>query len=344
MIDLRSDTVTRPTAAMREAMAWAEVGDDVYGEDPTVNRLEMTAAETIGKEAAMFVPSGTMGNQISILAHTRRGDEIIVEADAHIFTYEVGGPAVLSGVQTRPVKGERGFILPETIQSAIRAENIHAPRTGLLCLENTHNRAGGAVVSLESMKAMVDVAHSNHIPVHLDGARIFNAATALGCEAKAIAQYVDSVMFCLSKGLSAPVGSILAGPLEFIQLARKYRKMLGGGMRQAGILAAAGLIALETMAGRLAEDHEHAKQLAEGLSDIPGIDINPSEVQTNILLFSIAKLGVTADDFLERLAADGLLGGSFGPYIIRFVTHKDISAEQVGEAIALVAKHALAIH
>lgn len=343
MIDLRSDTVTKPTLEMREAMFRADVGDDVYGEDPTLIKLEKMAAERIGKEAALFVPSGTMGNQLAILTHCQRGDEILLEADSHIFYYEVGGPAVLSGVQTRPIKGQKGFIAPDDIRQAIRDENIHTPRTGLLCLENTHNRAGGAVLTVEQMQQMVNVAHQNKIPVHLDGARIFNAATALGVDVKMLTKDVDSVMFCLSKGLSAPVGSLLAGNKAFIDKARKNRKLLGGGMRQAGILAAAGIVALETMVDRLVEDHRNARYLAEILAQLPGIAIDPSQVLTNILIFSVKDLKISADEFEERLAAEGILCGSFGPTNIRFVTHKDVNAAQIDEAAAILRRVAYQI-
>lgn len=336
MIDLRSDTVTQPTEAMRMAMAQAEVGDDVYGEDPTVNRLEIEAAARIGKEAALFLPSGTMGNQIAILAHTHRGDEIILDEDSHIFCYEKGGAAALAGVQTRTLKGSHGFIEPCRIREAIRDENIHAPHTGLLCLENTHNRAGGRVIAPDRLNAMADTAHEFNIPVHLDGARIFNAALALQIDAKELTEKMDSVMFCLSKGLAAPVGSILAGNKSFIGVARQYRKLLGGGMRQAGILAAAGLVSLNTMITRLVDDHRNALRLAEGIGEIGGLKINISNVQTNILIFNIDELHVDANEFLERLASEGVLAGAFGPKIIRFVTHKDIDLEAVDQAIAIL--------
>ncbi|HEX2952841.1 MAG TPA: low-specificity L-threonine aldolase [Bacillota bacterium] len=338
MIDLRSDTVTKPTSAMREAIFHAEVGDDVYGEDPTLRKLECMAAERVGKEAALFVPSGTMGNQIAVLTHTERGDEIILEANAHIFYYEVGGPAVLSGVQTRPIKGVKGFIDPDEIHAAIRDENIHTPRTGLLCLENTHNRAGGAVLTAEQMKRMADVAHEHGIPVHLDGARIFNAAISLGVDVKELTKEVDSVMFCISKGLSAPVGSLLTGSESFIRKARKNRKLLGGGMRQAGILAAAGIVALETMIDRLREDHQNARRLAESLAKLPGIGIDPADVVTNILIFSVKDLKISADAFEELLAQEGLLCSSFGPTDVRFVTHKDVTAGQIEEAIKILTR------
>ncbi|HBG15546.1 MAG TPA: low-specificity L-threonine aldolase [Firmicutes bacterium] len=337
-IDLRSDTVTKPTAEMRTAMAEAEVGDDVYGEDPTVLKLEEIGAEMIGKEAALFVVSGTMGNQTAAMTHLNRGDEVIVEADSHIFYYEVGGLALLSGAQARTIPGVKGFMAPEQINKAIRSKNIHFPRTGLLCLENTHNRAGGAVLTPEQTRSMANAAHERGVPIHLDGARIFNAALALGIDVRELTAPVDSVMFCLSKGLGAPVGSLLAGSRSFIERARKNRKVLGGGLRQAGILAAAGIIALEKMVGRLAEDHYNARILAQELSLLPGITINPGEFSTNIIVFSIQELGVTAAQFEDLLASHGVLANSVTDTTIRFVTHKDVSEEQIKEVVKIVHK------
>lgn len=247
LIDLRSDTVTQPTKEMRQAMVSAEVGDDVYGEDPTTRKLEVIAAEMIGKEDALFVTSGTMGNQVAAMTHLQRGDEVLLEAESHMFYYEVGGLALLSAAQTRTIPGNRGFMEPELIAQAIRADDLHFPRTGLLCLENTHNRAGGAVLTPKQMGLMAKVAQERGLPVHLDGARIFNAAIALGIDVRELTAPVDSVMFCLSKGLGAPVGSLLAGTKKFIAKARKHRKVLGGGLRQSGIIAAAGIIALEKL-------------------------------------------------------------------------------------------------
>lgn len=338
MIDLRSDTVTQPTDAMRKAMAQAEVGDDVYGEDPTVRRLEALAATKVGKEAALFVPTGTMGNQLAILTHTRRGDEILVEANSHIFFYEVGGPAALAGVQTRTLQGDDGVIDTNCICESIREENIHAPRTGLLCLENTHNRAGGAVVPPEVLGAMADAAHLHGVPVHLDGARIFNAAVALKKDVKELTEKMDSVMFCLSKGLGAPVGSLLAGSQRFIESARKYRKLLGGGMRQVGVLAAAGIVALETMIERLQEDHDNARRLSEAVAEIPGLSIEPKKVKTNILLFTVGTLDIDANKFIETLALEGVLATSFGPKTVRLVTHKDVDQSQIDQAIKILNK------
>ncbi|NLY91389.1 MAG: low-specificity L-threonine aldolase [Firmicutes bacterium] len=333
VIDLRSDTVTKPTDEMRKAMAAAEVGDDVYGEDPTVRKLETIAAEMVGKEAALFVTSGTMGNQVAAMTHLARGEEVILEAESHMFYYEVGGLALLAGAQTRTIQGEKGFMPPELIAQAIREENIHFPRTGLLCLENTHNRAGGTVLTPEQISAMAQVAHDRGIPVHLDGARIFNAATALGIDVRELTAPVDSVMFCLSKGLGAPVGSMLAGRKEFIEKARKNRKVLGGGLRQAGILAAAGIIALEKMVGRLAEDHYRARLLAENLANIPGLTIDPAAFPTNILICSVAKLGISAQHFSTLLARHGILANPTSPTEIRFVTHKDVTEDQIKRAI-----------
>lgn len=336
IIDLRSDTVTHPTPEMREAMARAEVGDDVYGEDPTVNRLEALGAEMVGKEAAVFVPTGTMGNQVSIMAWTNRGDEIIVEATAHIFMYEAGGPAVLSGVQVRPVPGTRGAMDPEDVKAAIRPDDIHCPRTGLICMENTHNRSGGCVLPLENMKAVYEVAKSRGIPVHLDGARVFNAAVALGVDVKQITQYADSVQFCLSKGLCAPAGSLVAGPKDFVERARRARKILGGGMRQAGILAAAGIVALEKMTRRLAEDHEKAKNLAQGLAAIPGLYIDMGTVQTNMVLVDTRGTGMDAKAFSALLKRHGVLCNPSTEYKVRMVTHYGVSFEDIEEAVRRV--------
>lgn len=335
-IDLRSDTVTQPTEEMRQAMARAEVGDDVYGEDPTINRLEELAAEKVGKEAALFVPSGTMGNQISVLTHTQRGDEVIVESEAHIYFYEVAGLAALSSVQVRLVKGVRGVLDPADVAAAIRPANIHFPRSALLCLENTHNRAGGTVTGVQRMRELAEVAHAHGLAVHLDGARIFNAAIALGVDVKELTAPVDSVMFCLSKGLSAPVGSLVAGPKEWIARARKYRKLLGGGMRQAGVLAAAGIVALEKMVDRLAEDHANARLLGEGLAQIPGIKLDLATVQTNMVTFEIEKPGLDGAAFVRELLVRGVKANATGPRRIRFVTHKDVNREDVLTALKVV--------
>lgn len=339
IVDLRSDTVTKPTEEMREASFRAEVGDDVYGEDPTVNRLEELAASMLGKEAGLFVTSGTQGNQIAILAHTRPGEEIILEAESHIFYYEAAAAAALSGVQTRIIEGSYGMMPIAAIESAIREEDLHIPRTSLICLENTHNRAGGTVLPLDYMKAVYN-SKPQTIPVHLDGARIFNAAVSLGVDVKEIAQYSDTIQFCLSKGLSAPVGSLLVGSSDFINRARRMRKRLGGGMRQAGVIAAPGIVALTTMVERLSEDHRLAKQLAGGLAEIPGISIDLAHVDTNIVIADIAGLSCATDDFIKQLAVVGILVSKFGKRLVRFTTHRHITEsdiEYVLEQVELLA-------
>src|SRR5579884_2135412 len=305
VVELRSDTFTRPTEAMRRAMYEAEVGDDVWNEDPTVHRLEEMAAECTGKEAAVFVTSGTQGNLTAILSHTRSGQEIILGNRSHIFVNEAGGAAALGGVQTRPVtNGPGGRINPDDIRNAIRGTDIHHPPTGLLALENSHNAGGGGVMSPEETALLAGIAHQAGVPVHLDGARLFNAAVAQGVPAAALTAPVDSVTFCLSKGLGSPVGSILCGTSEYIEQARRWRKMLGGGTRQVGILAAAGIVSLTEMVDRLVEDHANARQLAEGLAAIKGIDIDPDSVVTNILFFDVAP--DFASTFVERLAERGV--------------------------------------
>ncbi|WP_409174213.1 low-specificity L-threonine aldolase [Brevibacillus fortis] len=325
-IDLRSDTVTKPTEEMLRAMAEAEVGDDVYREDPTVNRLEAIAAEILGKEAALFVTSGTQGNQVAVLTHCVNGDEVIAEADSHIFYYEGGAMSALAGVQTRTLVGERGALRAEDVERAIRGNNIHFPRTKLICLENTHNRAGGAVISVAQMKSVYDIAQKQGIPVHLDGARLFNAAVAQGVAVSELSTFADTVQICLSKGLSAPVGSILAGDRAFIEEARWWRKKLGGGLRQAGYLAAPGIIALTQMTERLAEDHERAQQLAKGLRQL---SLQVEQVETNIVLVNTDSIGQTAVAFLERLEEKGLLAVDFDEYVIRFTTHRHISDQHI---------------
>lgn len=335
-LDFRSDTVTKPTEEMRQAMVMAEVGDDVYGEDPTINRLEELAAEIVGKAAALFVPSGTMGNQIAALTHTIPGQEVIVDHRMHIFLYEVGGLGKLAGVQTRTMTTLDGCYTAEQLHQALRGDNIHFPNTGLICLENTLNRAGGVVIAPARLNPVVDLAHQYGVPVHLDGARLFNAAVALGISASEICRKVDSVQFCLSKGLAAPVGSILAGSQEFIRRARKNRKLLGGGLRQGGILAAAGIIALTKMIGRLAEDHQRARRLAEGLLEVPGVFIDLSKVQSNIVIADCSSWGRPVEQLLTILAARGLLVTPFGPEQIRLVLHKDIDDLAVQSAIKII--------
>jgi len=337
-IDLRSDTVTTPTPEMRRAMYEAEVGDDDYGEDPTVNRLQEEAAALFGKEAALFVTSGTQANQVAVLTHTRRGEEVICEAESHIFYYEAGGISALSGCQPRTIAGVRGAMDPEAVREAIRAKDHHFPRTALVCLENTHNRAGGCILPQENVEAVAAVAHAAGIPVHLDGARIFNAAVATGRSAAELAAPVDSIMFCLSKGLSAPAGSVLLGTREFIEEARCYRKRLRGGLRQAGILAAAGLVGLHSMVDRLAEDHENARRLARGLSEIDGLRVDMETVQTNMVMCDLVDPRWDAPAFASALREAGVLANDFGPRRVRFVTHKDVSAADVDEALARIAR------
>lgn len=337
-IDLRSDTVTLPTNAMRAAIAEAELGDDVYGEDPTVNRLESMAAARVGKEAAMLVPSGTMGNFCALLAHCNRGEEAIIGDQSHIYHYEASGASVLGGVALHPVTTDPTGELPlEAIQEAIRdLYDSHEAMTRLICLENTHNRCGGVVLSLDYMQTIQDLAQSRGFAVHLDGARVFNAAVALGVDVQTITQHVDSVMFCLSKGLSAPVGSMLAGDAAFIKRARRIRKMVGGGMRQAGIIAAAGIVALEEMVERLTEDHTHARMLAEGLATLPGIAIDLAKVQSDIVIFKLDSEVWTPVRLTEVLAEQGLLIGEIGRGYLRVVTHHDIDANDVEEALEVM--------
>lgn len=331
-IDLRSDTVTQPTPEMRQAMYQAEVGDDVYGEDPTVNALERLGAELTGKEAGLFVASGTMGNQTAIMTHTQRGDEVICEAEAHIYFYEVAGMAVLAGVQPRPLPAVRGILSAETIEAAIRPHDVHQPRSSLICLENTHNRAGGTCYPLETLTAIRKVADRHNLLLHMDGARLFNAAAALGVSVDRIARPMDSVQFCLSKGLCAPAGSLLVGRADFIAKARRYRKMLGGGMRQAGILAAAGMIALQKMTERLPEDHANARLLAESLAT-EGFGIDLSTVQSNLVIFDVSRMGLKAAEFAAKLKQEGILAGVFGEYRMRMVTHHGIEAADIATVL-----------
>jgi threonine aldolase len=339
VIDLRSDTVTKPTEEMRRAMYSAEVGDDVYKEDPTVRELEDTAAEILGKEAALFVTSGTQGNQIAVLTHCRPGQELLLEEESHIFYYESGAVAALAGVQTRTIRGTRGAMNPEDVLLAIRTDDIHYPETGLICIENTHNRAGGAVVPAENMRDIYKHASENNIPVHVDGARLFNAAAAAGHDVKEFTKHTDTVQICLSKGLGAPVGSILAGSVEFIQHARKWRKRLGGGMRQAGVIAAPGLIALTKMKDRLGEDQWNARILADAIESIPGLKL-AKQPETNIVVADVAGLNVTSEMFVERMRTEGVIAGTFGPTYVRFVTHYDVSEDQIQKAIEAIAKAA----
>lgn len=337
IVDLRSDTVTRPTPEMYVAMQSAELGDDVLGDDPTVTRLEQTAAHRVGKEAAVFVPSGTMGNQIAIATHTKPGDSILVEEDAHVIYYEVGAPGVLAGVVPRGIRSQDGVMEPSEIERKILPDSIHHPPTTLLCLENTNNRSGGTVIPVEMHAEYRRLATEYGLKVHLDGARLFNAAVALGIEAREICQHVDSVCICLSKGLASPVGSVLCGTSEFIERARKWRKRLGGGMRQAGVLAACGLVSLESMVERLADDHAAAKALARDLQGLPGL--TPSEPVTNILMVATEKPAIEWQNELENV---GVRCIAMDRNRLRLVFHKDVTEEGRLFAVAQFRKLAVA--
>lgn len=333
--DLRSDTVTRPTPAMRAAMAAAEVGDDVYGEDPTVNRLEQRAAEIFGREAAIFVPTGTMGNQIAIRLHTQHGQEVICETRSHIVEWEMAMISAFSGCLPRMLTGDGGILTWKQIQAAIAPNLYYRAQTGLISLENTHNMAGGTVMPLDVLKEIRDGAKNAGLPLHLDGARIFHASVSLGVPVTELTRGFDTVMFCLSKGLCAPVGSMLVGSREQMDRARIFRKALGGGMRQVGILAAAGLIALESMVERLAEDHANAKLLANALAGLPGIHVDPAAVQTNIVIFRVAQ-AKSAPKIVAGLKQRGVLAGSVGRDAIRLVTHHDVNRSQCETAAAVL--------
>ena len=329
-IDLRSDTVTLPTPAMREAIYNAELGDDVFGEDPTTIRLEKMAAERMGKEAAMLVVSGTMGNLVCILTHCKRAEEVILGDRSHTFLYEAGGISALGGIHPHTITNQSdGTMRLEEIEAAIRDDNVHFPRTRLICLENTHNRCNGAALSLEYMKAVAELAKNRGLMVHLDGARIFNAAAALQVDVKELTCYADSVSFCLSKGLSAPVGSVICGSKEFVAEARRNRKVLGGGMRQCGIIAAAGITALDEMVDRIADDHANAQRLAQGIARIPGLFIEPERVQTNIVYFDIVSRQIKTEELLSQLGNKGIKILLLGPSRFRAVTHYGINAEDI---------------
>ncbi|HEV2802341.1 MAG TPA: GntG family PLP-dependent aldolase [Pyrinomonadaceae bacterium] len=337
LIDLRSDTVTKPTPAMRRAMAEAEVGDDVYGEDPTVNRLQERAAEMFDKEAALFVPTGSMGNQIAVKLHTRPGTEVVIEERGHIYNYEMAAMAAVAGTLARPVKSAdgTGVLRWAEIEAAIHANDApyYVAPTGLVALENSHNLAGGTLLTRERTEEICEGAHAKGIPVHLDGARIFNAAAALNETVAALSAPCDSVMFCLSKGLGAPVGSMLLGRRDFIAEARRWRKLLGGGMRQAGVIAAAGLVALEESPQLLQEDHKNARRLAEGVAELPGVKIDPERVVTNIVIFDVAETRRAADEICARLAERRILASGFGTSI-RMVTHYDVSTADIDAAVS----------
>ena len=336
IIELRSDTMTKPSPGMRRAIAEADVGDDVWGEDPTVNALEARAAALLGKQAALFVPSGTMANQIAVRSLTRPGDEIILETGAHIVRYESGSASALSGIQPCTISAPRGIVTPEDVEAAIRPPDIHYPPTTLICLENTHNRAGGTVYPLDIIARIRAIAASRHIAMHLDGARLFNASCAAGVAPDVYASHFETVSFCLSKGLGAPAGSMVVSSAERIARMRRIRKMYGGGMRQAGILAAAGLYALDHNIARLRDDHDHARQLANGLATIPGITIDPDAVETNIVLFDAAGTRHAPDAFMTALNNAGVRVSRFTPTTFRAVTHLDVSRQDVLDAVEII--------
>jgi threonine aldolase len=331
-LDFRSDTVAMPSPEMRSAMVEAPLGDDVFGDDPTTNRLMEVAAERMGKEAATFVPSGTMGNLIGVAVNARRGEELVADADSHVFHYETAGAAAVCGVQIRPIATTAGVMSPQQIVQAVRPrDDPHQPLTAAVTFENTHNRHGGVVWQQEDLRAASAAAHEQGLRVHLDGARIFNAAVALGIPAKEIAATADTVTFCLSKGLACPIGSIFCGSDEDVEEARRWRKRLGGGMRQVGVLAAAGLIALDHMVDRLAEDHANARTLAEGLSELPGVKCDLGRVQTNLVYFELTAM--PAPQFVDECARRGLLSDWVDPHRIRFVTHYGIDSEDIQSAL-----------
>ena len=337
-IDLRSDTVTKPTPAMREAMAQASVGDDVYGEDPSVNALQEKSASLLGKAFALFVPSGTMANQLSVRVLTKPGDEVILDSRAHIVRYEQGAAAALSGVQLYTIQTERGLLTPEQVQAAIRPKDPHTLPTGLICLENTHNAGGGAIYSLTVIERIHALARSQSIPMHLDGARLFNAVVTTGISAAAYAQYFDTVSFCLSKGLGAPVGSLVVTNHEevYVRL-RRHRRMYGGAMRQAGILAAAGLYALDHHIARLKEDHDNAKRLARALRSLPAVRVDLGRIETNIILFDVPQQSRPAGEIVAALKARGVLINAVGPTTYRAVTHLDVSTDDIDRAAEVFA-------
>jgi len=337
-IDLRSDTVTKPTPAMRKAMAEAEVGDDVYGEDPTVNALQGKVAELLGKEAAIFVASGTMANQLAIKAHTQPGDELIMEATSHPYNFEGGAIAAISGVQVYCIQGVRGILNASQIEAAIRPADHHYAVTRLVCMENTHNRGGGSIYHLRNMQEIFRVAKAKGLSVHLDGARLWNASVATGVTLNEYAQCADSVSVCISKGLGCPVGSLVAGSKEFVDRVHRFRKMVGGGLRQAGILAAAGIYALDHHVDRLKEDHDNAKRLALGLKEIRGIAVNPDHVETNIIIFGVAGTGMTSPAVRDAMKNEGVLMNALPGNEIRVVTHLDVTRDDIDKALAAFRK------
>ncbi len=337
-VDLRSDTLTRPTEKMRAAMSRAEVGDDVFNEDPTLNRLQDYIAELTGMEKALFVTSGTQGNQICINAHTQPGQEVIVDKNSHIFNYESGSPAMLAGVQLHCLDGTNGIVSKDEVAAAVRPADDHYPQTGLVCLENTHNRGGGFIYPLEEIEQIAEFCRTAGLPLHLDGARLWNASVATGISIKTYCELFDSVSLCFSKGLGAPVGSVVAGKADFIQRTHFYRKAYGGGVRQGGILAAAALHAIEHHLPLLSEDHRRAKSLAAGINEIPGLSVDLPAVHTNIVLFDIDDALMTAASLSGKLAEEGILQFPFGPQRIRLVTHLEIADDAVDHAINVIKK------
>ncbi len=339
IVDLRSDTLTHPTPAMRRAMAEAEVGDDVFGEDPTINGLEKMAAERLGKEAGLFVASGTMGNLVSLLAHCNRGDEIILGDNSHTFYSEQGGSAAIAGIHPRTLTNQPdGKLALKDIEASIRPDDIHHPRSHLIVLENTHNRRNGSPLDAAYMRSVKDLADKYKLKIHVDGARLFNAAVALGVDVRELVADADSVSFCLSKGLAAPVGSLICGTDDFIVKARRARKLLGGGMRQAGVLAAAGIVALTEMTDRLTEDHANAHELAEGLAEMPGLSIDPAMIKTNIVYFETTREDLLEDELVRRLDREGVKISAMGPRLLRAVTYYHISGEDIEFALQAFSK------
>ncbi|MGD9130917.1 MAG: GntG family PLP-dependent aldolase [Candidatus Bathyarchaeota archaeon] len=336
VIDLRSDTVTLPTEEMLEAIRHAELGDDVYREDPTVNRLEQLSAEKMGKDAALLVTSGTQANLTSLMSNSNPGDSVILESESHIYWYEVGGISKIAGLLPLLVKSEFGALDPKDVEASIHPDDIHFPKPAMVCIENTHNRHGGTIMTLTQIRAISNVAQQHDLKLYLDGARIFNAAVALKIDVKEITEHVDNLMFCLSKGLCCPVGSLLVGTSDFIEKARKIRKMLGGGMRQAGIIAAPGIIALEKMIDRLEEDHKNARLLAEGISRIQGIRIDLNRVQTNIVCYDVSDLGLSAEIFVSKLKEKGVLALPLAEKTVRMVTHRGVEGEHIQKAVGTI--------